>query len=254
MAGAGGPYAVTREGNAPVMDVMYALGLAAHPDHMTFKEAAAVKSSQLTSAFRNNLEVTHFEELQYFTGLTSIPQSFLHSCWNLLRVVLPEQVTLISYNAFADMNKIESIELPPNIKQIYGYAFANTRFTNQPDGTLTVPEGCYELGNPWVLNTNLTKIVLPRTVKVVRTIGRQNAMPFFVTIAATTPPEYNGNETSYLKNLQGVYVPDESVDAYKAASGWDSVADVIFPMSDLGGVKFRHAVVRSLSATERRAA
>ena len=30
-----------------------------------------------------------------------------------------------------------------------------------------------------------------------------------------------------------IYVPDESVDAYKAATNWSAYADIIFPISQL---------------------
>jgi len=42
-----------------------------------------------------------------------------------------------------------------------------------------------------------------------------------ITIYATTPPSYSGTFTGCSK-LAHIYVPAESVEDYKAASGWSS--------------------------------
>lgn len=53
-----------------------------------------------------------------------------------------------------------------------------------------------------------------------------------VTIYATTPPTYGANSfVSVSENLK-IYVPDESVTAYKEATGWVSFSDVIFGISE----------------------
>lgn len=46
-----------------------------------------------------------------------------------------------------------------------------------------------------------------------------------VTIYATTPPTFNTE--SFLKNHMDIYVPAESVDAYKTADGWSDFASMI---------------------------
>lgn len=52
-----------------------------------------------------------------------------------------------------------------------------------------------------------------------------------VTILPTTPP--NHNSTFYGCNaLESIYVPDESVDTYKTATGWSEFADKIKPLSE----------------------
>ena len=50
----------------------------------------------------------------------------------------------------------------------------------------------------------------------------------------TTPPTV-GSHTFYniSTSLLKIYVPDESVNAYKTANGWTGVADLIHPISDL---------------------
>ena len=51
-----------------------------------------------------------------------------------------------------------------------------------------------------------------------------------ITVRSITPPEISGPNTSYSdlpSNIQNIYVPSESVAAYKAASGWSEFADGI---------------------------
>jgi surface protein len=66
-------YAVKRTTNAPLMDVVYAQGWSASPDYMTFDEAAAVTT--FGTVFKDNTEITTFEEAKYFTGLTTVKQN-----------------------------------------------------------------------------------------------------------------------------------------------------------------------------------
>ena len=50
----------------------------------------------------------------------------------------------------------------------------------------------------------------------------------------TTPPTISGSWFRY--NTGGkVYVPDNSVETYKAASGWSTYASKIYPMSEYTG-------------------
>ena len=49
----------------------------------------------------------------------------------------------------------------------------------------------------------------------------------------TTPPTLSANAFSGAYKLEKIYVPDESVDAYKAASNWSTYASKIFGLSEL---------------------
>ena len=54
-------------------------------------------------------------------------------------------------------------------------------------------------------------------------------------IEATTPPTLYGNafgDTPIASKTGTIYVPDASVDTYKATSGWSNYADIIKPLSE----------------------
>ena len=49
----------------------------------------------------------------------------------------------------------------------------------------------------------------------------------YIIIYATTPPNFGSNALLQTNSLSHIYVPSESVDAYKSASGWSSYASII---------------------------
>lgn len=61
-------------------------------------EAAAVTS--LGEVFKGNAEITSFNELQYFTGLTSIDEEAFYDCEGLTSITIPESVKSIGRDAF----------------------------------------------------------------------------------------------------------------------------------------------------------
>ena len=65
---------------------------------LSYAEAAAVKS--LGNVFTNDILITHFDELEYFTGLTEIARDAFNGCANLQSVKLPNTILSIRQNAF----------------------------------------------------------------------------------------------------------------------------------------------------------
>ena len=84
-------------------------------------EAAAV--TDLGEVFRENTEITSFNELQYFTGLTSIGVGAFISCSGLTSVTIPSSVTGIGAWAFSDCSSLTSITIPNSVKSIENQAF-----------------------------------------------------------------------------------------------------------------------------------
>ena len=68
-------------------------------DHeLSYKEAAAVTT--LSTTFKGNAEIQFFNELQHFTGLTVLDDTF-SGCSNLWRVTIPANVETISSTTFS---------------------------------------------------------------------------------------------------------------------------------------------------------
>ena len=63
-------------------------------------QAAQVTNAQFGTTFQNNTQITSFNELKYFSGLTSLPANAFNGCSSLLEVTLPENIGVIGSLAF----------------------------------------------------------------------------------------------------------------------------------------------------------
>ena len=98
-------------------------------------EAAAVTTLKVDggnqySVFNGNTEITSFDELQYFTGLTSIGFQVFQNCSNLASVVLPKTLKSVGVNAFQNCSSLSRIELPEAVNSISHNAFGKTSLEN----------------------------------------------------------------------------------------------------------------------------
>ena len=73
---------------------------------LAFSEAAAV--TDLGAVFRGNTDITSFNELQYFTGLTRIGYAAFSGCSSLTSITIPKSVTTIE--EVDEMMTLSSIE------------------------------------------------------------------------------------------------------------------------------------------------
>lgn len=87
---------------------------------LNMEEAAAV--TNLGTVFQSNSTITSFNELQYFTGLTSIGDYAFLNCTGLTSITIPESVTRIGSDAF-QCNGLTSITIPESVTSIGNGAF-----------------------------------------------------------------------------------------------------------------------------------
>ena len=103
-------------------------------------EAAAVTS--IGTVFKNS-NITSFDELQYFTGLTEIEGRAFNNC-QLTSVTIPNGVKTIGDAAFSQ-NEIASVSLPNTLESIGKYAFASNKLQSItiPQKVTTIEEGTF---------------------------------------------------------------------------------------------------------------
>ena len=87
-------------------------------------EAAAV--TDLGQRFRNS-NITSFNELQYFTGLTTISERAFSGCQQLKSITLPTTITCIGDNAFTGCQALEVLNIPANVASIGESALAGLK-------------------------------------------------------------------------------------------------------------------------------
>ena len=106
---------------------------------LSYAEAAAV--TDLGEVFKNNEEITSFDELQYFTGLTSIGNYAFDSCSGLSSITIPNSVTLIK-SAFGDCSGLTSVNFGNSVKTIENYAFSGCSSLS----SITIPKSVSAIG------------------------------------------------------------------------------------------------------------
>ena len=124
-------------------------------------EAAAVTS--LGTAFQGNTEISSFNELQYFTGLTKIANDAFYGCTGLNSVTLSNSVTEIGEEAFYNCTGLKAINWGTGIKKIGDFAFCND-YDSELE-SVTIPDGVEEIGWLAFLSSALTTVTLPTSIK-----------------------------------------------------------------------------------------
>ena len=153
-----------------------------------------------------------------------IADNAFENCGGLTSITIPNSVTSISKSAFISCGSLTSIDIPNSITSIGDSAFASCGLTS-----VTIPNSVTEIGREAFMSCGyLTSVTIGNSVK---TIGNDafgyNGSLTSVTIQATTPPTLGGDTVFAETNNCPIYVPAESVDAYKAATNWSSLADRI---------------------------
>lgn len=214
---------MTSTSNPEVLAVCYAQGWASHADYMTKKEAEAVTS--IGTAFRNNQSITHFDELQYF-GITSLPNYCFYFCYYLASLKIPSTVTYIGEHALQRVYGITNIIFPQALTSIGAagcFYMTGLLSLDLSNTVVTVIDGQAFDGC-----SSLTYIKLPSTISTIGNYAFRGCSSLnSLTITAVTPPSLGTDALRNTPSTCPIYVPAESVEAYKTASGWSSFASRI---------------------------
>ena len=130
-----------------------------HDGELSKEEAAAVTTLSVAdkqhSAFYENNEITSFDELQYFTGLTQIPNFAFCRCSNLTSIVLPNTIKTIGSNAFGYCH-LARVDLPESLEELGSSAFIYTWIE-----TLYIPKNVRTIGTDLFFGCNgLTSVTV----------------------------------------------------------------------------------------------
>lgn len=144
------------------------------------------------------------------------------------RIVIPNAVTNIRKNAFNGCSA-NNITIPNGVAIIGEASFNgcyNLRSINIPNSVMIINKGAFNSCN------NLVNVIIGNGIKTIG--GGSFYCPNLadITINAIIPPQLQLSSVSFENNFGGsnIYVPAESVDAYKSAENWSACADSIFPI------------------------
>ena len=110
---------------------------------LSYAEAAAVTSADdLKVAFGSIQTYESFDEFQFFTGISSIPDNMFKNWAQLSSIVFPSSVTTIGANAFYGCTGLTSITIPGGVTSIGGSAFYGCRGLT----SITIPGSVTSIG------------------------------------------------------------------------------------------------------------
>lgn len=118
-----------------------------------------------------------------------------------------------------------SVTLPNTLKSISNSALEECAFTS-----IALPEGLDSIDMYAFFGSKLTALTIPSTVTYIGASSfLYNQDLVVVTMLPTTPPELYIDELPFgeCEKLTVIYVPEGCADAYKAADGWSTYADII---------------------------
>ena len=145
-------------------------------------------------------------------------------CDNLRSITIPNGTTTIGAGAFWGCDKLTDVSIPNSVTTIGADAFGYCRVLSG----VTIPSGVTVIGDYTFQRCNALKTI---TFPSGTTSIGHGALYYCtslnrITCLATTPPTLD--ETAfYHSNNAPIYVPSQSVDAYKSASGWSNYSSRI---------------------------
>lgn len=147
------------------------------------------------------------------SDLTTLEESAFYGCTGLQSISFPDGLSSIGSSAFYGCTGLTTLSLPSGLTTLSNFAFQNCTGLTE----LSIPEGCYTLWQGVFKNSGVTKVILPSTLTQVRENNLTDKLQTIYCQATNPPSVYSGNTISSDCN---VYVPDASIDAYKAADVW----------------------------------
>ena len=240
-----------------------------------------ISSGELTSEGLDRIRVSYREletiDLARASNM-ELPDMALNGCYKLQTISLPHHLEKIGYMSVAECVKLQEITIPATITEIEDRAFENCRslktitFGGQASSApgrfgkassssqlkrignwafynchelqnLEIPEGVTEIGDGAFYGcTYLEGLSLPASVQ---TIGDNTfalcAKLQKIVVNAPVPPSIQAKTFYNVKRQIPVYVPDESVDAYKNDAQWSEF--------DIQGISNMPIAIDNISVT-----
>ena len=152
-------------------------------------------------------------------SVTTIEESAFSNCFSLTSINIPGEVTGIKYSTFAMCSSLISITLPEGVKSIGEDAFQGCNSLT----SINIPESVTSIGvRAFAMCYSLAGITIPKGVTCLGESAFSSCESLTsITSHAVTPPVGGADAFGGVDASIPVYVPAGSVDAYKAADGWN---------------------------------
>ena len=142
---------------------------------------------------------------------------------SLKNIIIPNNVTTINGSAFTSCDKLESVDFGNGVTSIGNQSFYSCTSLS----SIKFSDNLISIGNEVFVGCNsIINIEFPSNITSLGQNILYNCINLTtIIIKATTPPSLGSMAFNY--SLYKIFVPTESVDTYKSASGWSSYSDKI---------------------------
>ena len=230
-------------------------------------EAEAAEVTSLNRLFNLHNEITSFDELRYFTGLTNLGDREFNGCSNLESIIIPENVRRLEWDCLRLCDKLQSVNIPRHVNYIDAYAFDNSDgiksfeidennstyiFTDNclidkvnkvlmwGRWATTIPDGIVEIGENAFEHNRSTSLTIPTGVKK---IGRSAF--WGASLTSVTIPEgveiIDNHAFDWCYDLASVTLPSTlTTIGYQTFENCTALKSIIIPgnVKSLGGYAF----------------
>ena len=161
------------------------------------------------------------KEVKLPQGVTGLGQEAFAQCCALTSITLPDGVASIGQLAFQNCSSLTTINLPEGLKSIEVSTFQKCSSLT----TINLPRSLTSIGSGAFHDcSSLTSIDLPDKVTSIGSNAFGNCSSLTtVTCRATTPPTAMQDTFGGCSNLRFVYIPAGSLVAYSRAPGWNTI-------------------------------
>ena len=254
-------FSVSHIGSIEISNSVTSIGYAAFYDCAGLTSITFGDNPQLTSIGDYTFYCTSLRSIEIPNSVTSIGDYAFYDCNDLTCIEIPNSVTSIGYAAFYDCTSLTSITFGdnPQLTSIGDYAFCVGEY-NVEDSSLTsieIPNSVTSIGyaafydctsltsitfgdNPQLTSigeeafhycSSLTSILIPNSVTSIGEEAFYNCSKLRNIICyAEDVPETNSYAFSACPSNMIIYVPENSVEDYKATYPWNKFT--ILPLND----------------------
>ena len=212
--------------DVPIEDLDAAKGLyqfseGEHTAKFTLKDATSIENAFYECVNLTNITIPD--------SVTSIGVFAFYDCSGLTSVIIPNSVTSIGDDAFSRCSGLTSVIIPNSVTSIGDEAFSDCRGLTSviiPNSVTSIGDGAFSGCR------GLTSVIIPNSVTSIgKSAYQMCAKLISVTVKSTIPPTLGTTVFGHNADNRKIYVPSESVDAYKSATNWSTYASYIEPIS-----------------------
>ena len=184
---------------------------------LSMEEAAAVTT--LGTVFKGKTNITTFDELRYFTGVTTIGEDAFRGSSIGPTLTIPGTVKTIGNYAFNNCRSLTRIILQEGVESVGWHTFSGPiSFLSLPASLTTMSSMAVD---PYVNADPSSGIFIPEG-------------DLWVYVHSKTPATINEFAFYYLFGEGHLVVPPGTIDAYKAEPGWSHFGEYLV-LGDVNG-------------------